>query len=320
MATDAREANRRAMQKDITTDGQLSGGVFPRELFDEWFQELQNETTVLDRIRVVDMPKPKMTIPKIGVGERLMSKAGERENVAETEDVTTAGVDMDAVKTVVKWSLPAEAVEDVVADVPEIVLSKMRQQFAVDAEDLGANGTAEAATPASFTEINKGWFQIAADRNSPVYYNDDVGDGTGAAQTISTSMFDAASRKLDSKYLRTDPAFLVNTKHIQQYFGELADRNDGLGVAVLQGDTDVNPFGYDIIGSPVFPTDKALFTAPENLIWGLHREVELEVLENSDDTFDLDLHGKYKLSARHDYQIEDENGVVLVDGIADPST
>jgi HK97 family phage major capsid protein len=308
------------MQKDITTDGQLSGGVLPRELFNEWFEEVQNETTVLNRIRTVDMPRPKMTIPKIGVGERLMSKSGERQNNAETDAVSTAGVDMDAVKTDLKWSLPEEAVEDVLADVPDIVLSKMRQQFAVDAEDLGANGTTEAANPSGFEEINEGWFQLAADRNSPVYYHDAAGDGTGTAQVISTEMFDGASRKLDSKYLRTDPAFFVNTKHVQQYFGELASRNDGLGVAVLQGDTDVNPFGYDIIGSPVFPTDRALFTAPENLIWGLHREVTLEVLENSDETFDLDLHGKYKLSARHDYQIEDENGAVLVEGITDPST
>lgn len=319
MATNARQENKRSMQKDITTDGQLSGGVLPRDLFDEWFEEVQNETAVLDRIRTIDMPRPKMTIPKIGVGERLMSKAGEREDVAETDGVNTAGVDMDAVKTVTKWSLPEEAVEDVLADVPDIVLGKMRQQFAVDAEDLGANGTAELDTPTTFEEINKGWFQIASDRGSPVYNHDDAGDGTGAAQAVNTNMFDGASRTIEPKYLRTGPVFFMNTQHVQQYFGDLASREDGVGVAVLQGEADVNPFGYDIVGSPVFPLDQALFTAPENLIWGLHREVKLEVLENSDETFDMDLHGKYKITARHDYQVEDEDGAVLVNGVASPS-
>jgi len=133
-------------------------------------------------------------------------------------------------------------------------------------------------------------------------------------------MFDGAVRKLDSKYLRTDPVMMVNQKHIQQYFGELESRNDGIGVAVLQGDTDVNPFGYDIVGSPVFPKEEALFTAPENLIWGLHREVEVDVLTESDEIHDKDLFAKYKIRARHDYQIEDEDAAVLVKGIEDPST
>jgi len=317
MSNSARSDNTESMQKAIDTSSNLSGGVLPRDLFDEFFEEVQNETVVLDRIRTVDMPREKMTIPKIGVGERLMRESGERSGAAEDDSTKTSGVDMDAVKTEVPWSLPQEAVEDVVDDVPDIVLGKMETQFAVDAEDLGANG--DEADAGAFIGINDGWFQIATARGSPVYYHDDVGDGTGANQPVNTSMFDGAIRTLDSKYLRTDPVFLVNTKHVQQYFGELESRNDGIGVAVLQGETDINPFGYDIVGSPVFPENEALFTAPENLIWGLHRDVELDVLEESDEIHDKDLFAKYKLRARHDYQIEDENAVVRIEGIAAPS-
>jgi len=317
MSTNARDENTRSMEKAIETGTNLSGGVLPRDLFDEFFEEVQNQTVVLDRIRTVDMPRQKMTIPKIGVGERLMRESGERQSVDEDESTSTSGVDMDAVKTEVPWSLPQEAVEDVVDDVPDIVLGKMERQFSVDAEDLGANGDEDDADP--FIGINDGWFQIAEDRGSPVYYHDDAGDGTGANQPVSTAMFDGAILSLDSKYLRTEPVFLVNTKHVQQYFGELESRNDGIGVAVLQGDTDVNPFGYDIIASPVFPETEALFTTPENLIWGLHRDVELDILENSDEIQDKDLFAKYVIRARHDYQIEDENAVVRIEGIESPN-
>lgn len=316
MSNSARAENTDSMEKAIDTAGNLSGGVLPRDLFDEFFEEVQNETVVLDRIRTVDLPREKMTIPKIGVGERLMESQDERSSVTEDDSVTTDGVDMDAVKTTIQWSLPREAVEDVVDDVPDIVLGQMEQQFAVDAEDLGANGDESAS---GFEAINDGWFTIAGDRGSPVYYHDDAGDGTGTNQPVDTSMFDGAIRTLDSKYLRTEPVFMVNTKHIQQYFGQLEGRNDGIGVAVLTGDMDVNPFGYDIVGSPVFPENEALFTAPENLIWGLHRDVELDVLEDSDEIFDNDLLGKYALRARHDYQIEDENAVVRIEGIESPS-
>jgi len=315
MSNTARSENTDSMEKAIdTTD--LSGGVLPRDLFDEFFQEVQNETVVLDRIRTVDLPREKMTIPKIGVGERLMEAQAERSSNAEDDSVTTDGVDMDAVKTAIYWSLPQESVEDVVDDVPDIVMGQMEQQFAVDAEDLGANGDESVS---GFEAINDGWFKIAADRGSPVYYHDDAGDGTGANQPVNTEMFDGAIRTLDSKYLRTEPVFMVNTKHVQQYFGQLESRNDGIGVAVLQGDTDVNPFGYDIVASPVFPENEALFTAPENLIWGLHRDVELDVLEDSDEIHAQDLFAKYALRARHDYQVEDEDGVVRIEGIESPS-
>ena len=315
MSNTARSENTDSMEKAIdTTD--LSGGVLPRDLFDEFFQEVQNETVVLDRIRTVDLPREKMTIPKIGVGERLMEAQSERSSNSEDDSVTTDGVDMDAVKTAIYWSLPQESVEDVVDDVPDIVMGQMEQQFAVDAEDLGANGDESAS---GFEAINDGWFTIAESRGSPVYYHDDAGDGTGTNQPVNTEMFDGAIRTLDSKYLRTDPVFLVNTKHVQQYFGQLESRNDGIGVAVLQGDTDVNPFGYDIVASPVFPENEALFTAPENLIWGLHRDVELDVLEESDEIHEQDLFAKYALRARHDYQIEDEDGVVRIEGIESPS-
>ena len=316
MSNSARSDNTESMQKAIDTANELSGGVLPRDLFDEFFEEVQNQTAVLDRIRTVDLPREKMTIPKIGVGERLMVEQSERTSVSEDTSVTTDGIDMDAVKTVIYWSLPQEAVEDVVGDVPDIVLGQMEQQFGVDAEDLGANGD---TSQSGFEAINDGWFTIAANRGSPVYYHDDAGDGTGTNQPVDTSMFDGAIRTLDSKYLRTEPVFMVNTKHVQQYFGELESRTDSLGVAVLQGDMDVNPFGYDIVGSPVFPENEALFTAPENLIWGLHRDVELDVLEDSDEVFEQDLFAKYAIRARHDYQIEDENAVVRIEGIESPS-
>jgi HK97 family phage major capsid protein len=316
MSTNPRKENTESMEKSITTGSELSGGVLPEDLFDEFFEEVQNQTAVLNRVRTVDLPRDKMAIPKIGVGERLMQKQTEDSTVTEDTSTSTSQVNMDTVKTTIQWSLPQEAVEDTVDDVPDIVMGQMEQQFAVDAEDLGANGDESLS---GFEAINDGWFTIAADRTSPVYYHDDAGDGTGANQAIDTSMFDGAIRTLDSKYLRTDPVFLVNTKHIQDYFGQLESRNDGIGVAVLQGDMDVNPFGYDIIGSPVFPKTEALFTAPENLIWGLHRDIEVDVLTESDEVFDNDLFAKYAIRARHDYEIEDEDAVVRIEGIKDPS-
>jgi hypothetical protein len=81
---------------------------------------------------------------------------------------------------------------------------------------------------------------------------------------------------------------------------------------MLRADADINPFGYDIMGVHGMPEDKGLFTPTENLIWALRRDVEIDVVQNSDETLERDLHARYALRARHDYQIEDlDAGVVM---------
>ena len=305
----AREENKDAMEKIDTTD--VSGGVLPRDLFDEWFQEVQDESVVLDRVRTVTMPREKMRVPKIGVGERL--RESQAEGTANTEaSVQTDSIDMDAEKGAVYWSLTTEAVEDAVDSVPDIVLSQMSQQWAVDTEDLAFNGD-ESQT--GFVAQNDGWFTIAETRGAPVYHHDDAGDGTGTPQPINNAMFHGAIQSLDSKYLRADPIFMVNTKQLQEYANNLIGREDGLGAQVLLGDAEVNPFGYDIVGSAMVPEDQALFTPSDNLLYGIYREVEIDVLEESDDIHEQDLFAKYAIRARDDFQLEDENAAVRIEGI-----
>ena len=305
----AREENKDAMEKISTTD--VSGGVLPRELRDEWFEEVQDESVVLNRVRTVDMPREKMRVPKIGVGERL--RTSQAEGTANSEaGVSTDSIDMDAEKGAVYWSLTREAVEDSVDDVPDIVLSQMSQQWAVDTEDLGFNGD-ESTT--GFTAQNDGWFTIAESRGAPVYHHDDAGDGTGNPQPINNDMFHGAIQTLDSKYLRSDPSFIVNQKQLQEYANNLIGREDGLGAQVLLGESEVNPFGYDVVGTAMCPEDKALFTPEENLLYGIHRDVEIDVLEDSDDIHEQDLFAKYAIRARDDFQVEDENACVRIEGI-----
>lgn len=307
MATSAREENKDAMQKIDTTA--LSGGVLPEDLFDEFFQEVQDESVVLDMVRTVPMPRENMRIPKIGVGERLRTAQTEGSSIAEAS-ASTDSVPMTSEKASIYWSLTSESVEDVVDDVPNIVMDQMTQQFAVDTEDLGFNGDEASAT--TFEAQNDGWITLATARGSPTYSHD---DGAGTPLPIDSSMFNGAIQTIESKYLRADPVFFLNTKQLQAYAHHLTERESGLGDAVLFGESDLNPFGYDLVGSAMVPEGNAIFTPPQNLIYGLHREVEVDVLEQSDDIHEQDLFAKYATRVRDDFQIEDETGLVLVTNI-----
>jgi len=302
----------------VTTGDLAPGGELPRETFDEFFQEVQDESVVLDRVRTVPMGRSKQRIPKIGVGERL--RRGQDENTGQGEsNVNTGFVDMDAEKGSIYWSLTRETVEENPErdQLANTIMSLMAQQWSADTEDLAFVG--DEADGDAFINQNDGWFEILETRGAPVYYQTDDGTpstATGTPQPPDTEMFHDVIQTLDSKYLRDDPVFMMNIQQLQEYYNSLVGRNDGLGVAVLQGDTEVTPFNYDIVGSALIPESRGIFTTPQNLIYGLRYQLRMEVLQESDEVFDNDLFAKYKIVGKDDFQVEDENAAVRIEDIA----
>jgi hypothetical protein len=322
----ARQDNRRAMQKDtIDSSGDLSGGQFPRRLFEEFFQQVQEEARLLDQIRTVALDFNQQAIPQIGVGERLMQQVDEGESVEDNfETASTGQVDIDVEKTVIPYELTQESVEDTVDDVADILLDKFQRQFAADAQELGIAG--DESSPGtyfsgadSFFNINDGWLAIAQGdgSSSRVDGNSSMTEYDHGAGGVNTTLFDETILNLAAKYRRdgVDPIFLMNRDNVQRYKRFLTDKESGLGDAVLMGDMDLTPFDYDVIGVHGMPDTHALFTPPENLIWALRRDVEIDVVENSDETLERDLFARYALRARHDYQIEDLDAGVVVKNI-----
>lgn len=319
----ARQQNTRAMQKDTTDTSDLSGGVFPRRLFDQFFQQVQEQAELLNRIRTVDLDYHQQAIPQIGVGERLMREVGEGDSVADDFNTGNTGqVDLDVKKTVIPFELTNEAIEDTTDNVAEILLNKFQQQFAADAQELGTAG--HVSSPGTyfsgddnFFGINDGWLALAEgqggssriDGNSSMTTYDHSGGGEN------TTLFNETILKLGAKYRRADPVFILNRDTVQNYKSFLTDKESGLGDAVLMGDMDLTPFDYDVIGVHGMPKSYGLFTPPENLIWALRRDVEIDVVDNSDETLERDLFARYALRARHDYQIEDLDAGVVVKNI-----
>jgi hypothetical protein len=314
------------MQKDtIDSSGDLSGGQFPRRLFEEFFQQVQEEAMLLDQIRTVALDFNQQAIPQIGVGERLMQEVSEGDSVEDNfETASTGQVDLDVKKTVIPYELTAESVEDTVDDVADILLDKFQRQFAADAQELGVAG--HEGSPGtyfsgadSFFGINDGWLAIAQGQGSSsrVDSNSSMTEYDHGSGGVNTTLFDETILNLAPKYRRdgVDPVFLMNRDNVQRYKSFLTDKESGLGDAVLLGDRELTPFDYDVIGIHGMPDTHALFTPPENLIWALRRDVEIDVVENSDETLERDLFARYALRARHDYQIEDLDAGVVVKNV-----
>jgi hypothetical protein len=308
--TGVRRDNEKALEKFDSAD--LSGGVMPRDLFEDWFRRVQDTARLMDMVRTEILPRQKMEIARIGVGERMRRGANETTGDAGDPSVDTDGIQMDAEKGTLHWDLQREAVEDTIGQVDEIVLDKMSQQWAVDTQDLGINGDGSTGP---FLDQNEGWLHILDNRTDTNTYDHQSG-------AIDTSLWHEARSALPNKYKRSDvvnePVYMMNLSHIEDYEYDLTQREDPLGAAVLFSDDDITPFNYDVYGFAAWPEDTALFTYPENLIYGVWRETEIEVLDSTDKTAENDLFARYFMRTRDDFQVEDEEGAVLINNLPSP--
>ena len=306
-----RGKNEDALEKLDTAT--MAGGVLPRDLFEEFYQKVVDEANLMDMVRTEDLPRQKMALPRISVGERQRESASEGEGTSSDASVSTDQVDMDVEKGVLSYDLTRESVDDTVDNVDEIVLDMLARQFAVDTQDLGINGDESGS---GFVAQNDGWLKILNNRTDTNTY--DHAD-SGTPQPVNTELFNQAIQTMPNKYLRSDrfePVFFMNENQLQTYRNDLADRNDPLGSAVIFGDEDITPFSYTVMGVAAWPEDQIVFTHPENFVYGLYDEVEIRVLDDTDKVAENDLFARYFMRVRDDFEIEDEEGAVLISGIA----
>ena len=305
-----RTKNEDALEKFDTTD--MAGGVLPRDLFEEFYQRVQDEANIMDAVRTEDLPRQKMELARIGVGERMRRGASEGTGDAGDASIDTSGVEMDVEKGTLSWDLTRESVDDVIDNVDEIVLDKMARQFAVDTQDLGLNGDESSAD--AFLNQNDGWLKILDNSSDTNTYDQ-------GSNPVDTQMFHEAIQALPNKFKRSDrvdPVFMLNEDQVQQYRFNLTDRSSPIGDAVILGEEDLTPFDYDIIGVAAFPNDSGLFTHPNNLVYGLYDEVEIQVLDDTDKVAENDLFARYFMRVRDDFEVEDENAAVRINNIATP--
>ena len=306
-----RSKNQDAADKFDTAD--VAGGVLPRDLFEQFYQAVQDTAMMLEDARTEDLPRQKMALPKISVGERQRRGADEGEGDAGNASVDTSQVPMDVEKATVSYDLTREAVDDTVDNVDEIILDMLARQFAIDTQDLAINGD-EAGS--GFVAQNDGWLKILQNDGDVNTY--DHTDGGGTPQPVNTDLFNQSILALPNKYLRsgrTDPRFYMNLDQLQNYHNDLASRNDPLGAAVLMGDDEATPFDYDVVGVANWPKDTAVFTHPQNFIYGLYDDVEIRVLTDTDKVAENDLFARYFMRVRDDFAIEAPEAAVVITGI-----
>lgn len=321
----ARTENRRALQsteKDTPINTNTSfgtGGTLNRQQFDQFFQEVQDVPQILNRVRAVDVPLgEEHQIDAIGVGERIIRSATEGQSGDEV-GVSDRKVDIDMVELELPFSISRRVLEDTIegGNTADVIMDLFGSQFAVDSEDLGFIGgdpvgdlTGDDAT---FAGINDGWLQQSLNENRDVYDH--------ASADIDESAFSALINELDPKYQRNgqELAFITSWRQKQAYKEYLTERDTAAGDAMLMTGDEPTPYGHEIITPVGMPDDYVMFCNPQNLIWAVLRDVDLQVTAEGSRVVLERLAAIGNFTARTDYVIEDPEGIVVAENVASPA-
>ena len=335
-----RDENLQSLEKSPIDTTNLDGAQLPRDLFERFIERTQEESEMLEMVRVEDLPRKEMGVPKVGVPELSGETRAEDGSRPETSDAETGVVEYNVTDQYyfIKYDLKEDAVENTVTspdEVADLILDHFERAWANDVQNIGINAGREGSDlPTSLDDTFDGWIAIAdgedadSDRigledtddadvdTMPAY---DHTDAEGDPRPVNTELFNNMIQTVPERFRDSDDlVFLMSKSQVQAYHFELTGREDGLGVAVLQGDNDVTPFDYDIVGVSYWPDDRVMLVDPEQLSYGLYEGLEITQITESDKTMDEALHSRNLMEGQFDFQIEELQSGAIADGIAEP--
>lgn len=297
---------------DLSSDG----GLLNPEQTDTFIQTLIDSPTIINAARVVTMGAPQKKINKIGFGSRVLRKAVSATalDAADRAKPDLGQVTLTTKEVIAEIHLPYDVLEDNIeggnitagmtstgaGGLQSTLVKLLGERAALDLEELAVLGDTSHATD-DYLALCDGFLKRA---------DQHIVDVQGA--TLTKDAFKAAIKAMPDKYLRvrSDLDFFVSVDQETEYRDTVANRVTGLGDSALVSASQLNVFGSPILPAPMMPNAKAIYTNPNNLIFGIQRKVNIE--------YDKDIRARkfiVVLTARIDFQIEETDAVVQIQNI-----
>lgn len=294
---------------DLTTDG----GLLLPEQSDQFLDEIQEQPTMLSQVRVIRMNSHTVKINKIGFASRIMKAAnqsGQAEDdgsnarilaKADRSRVTTRQIELISREVMAEVHIPYEVLEDNIerGNFETHVLRLIAERSAQDLEEWII--TADKSSGDAYLALQDGLL-ISATSN--------VVDNLNAGLTPDT--FRDAQLAMPQRYLRNlaNMRNFVTVQDAIRYRSNVAARATGFGDSALQSAAQINAFGAPVEPTPFMAANTALFTIPQNILFGIHRDIMVESERNIRSRELIIV-----LSTRIDVTYEDEQAVVKITNI-----
>lgn len=260
---------------NLTADG----GLLNVEQQNTFIRNLIDEPTILREVRTVPMNSPSMEINKIGFGSRILRAAsqtgGAQDSGANTRHLAAADrakVDLGKVtlatqEVQAEIHIPDEVLEDNIerGDMADTILALIAERAALDLEELIIQG--DTGSGDTYLALFDGVLALSTAN---------VVDAGGAP--VSVSVFNDMKKAMPTRYRRNLNAMrFYNSMDVESdYRVQVASRGTDLGDAILTGTTPLPVLGVPLRGVALLPNDSGMLINPQNIIWGIQRQVRIE--------------------------------------------
>lgn len=308
--------NRSIVEKaDIAVSNLISdGGYLNPEQSNAFIQMIIDQPTMINECRVVRMNAPKRKIEKIGFGNRILRAApvsGVALDASKRARPDLGMIELETEEIIAEVWLPYDVLEDNIerGGLENTIMSMIAERAALDLEELmwlGNTGSSD-----EYLALMDGAFEL-----TPTGHVVDA----SAVASIDKGLFKTAIQRMPTRYLRNRSMMKYYASHHveMEYRDSIADRATSLGDEKISKFTPMFAYGTPVAPAAMIPDDKIFLSYPKNLIWGVQRDIMVEM--------DKDIRRRVLIivmTLRCDIKIEEPQACVVVDGFTDaglPST
>ena len=251
-------------------------------------------------LRVIRMRADRYELNSLSIGTRALRLGSE--GVAPTlTGVIHAKRVLTAVEVILAADITFSYLEDTIATggAEGQIAQMFAKQLANDIEDLGINGAAGGG--GTFVEINDGWLTLI---KAVVASRFDTNASTDYRNVVFKGMLAALPVKF--KVNKANLRFYVSTNVEEAYRYQIGQRQTAGGDAVLQGGGRVTYDGVPVVPVPFLSDSDLLLTPPDNLAFGIHRDITLGQFRN-----ERTRSQEYTWTFRTDYEIVEPTAMIV---------
>jgi hypothetical protein len=300
--------NRRLLERAgakaaITTADFSGGGHLNPEQSDRFIDYVIEQSVILkDGIRVRRMNADRADLDKLAVGTRIIRKATEGTAPSDLVGVTLSKRQLSVTEIILPVDVTFSFFEDNIErdGFEDHALRIMATQLANDLEDLAIVGDTLSGDP--FINIEDGWLKIMKTAAFAGSFDTDGGDD------FRNVIFKGMLAQLPAKFKgnKANLRFYVSTTNEEKYRFQLGQRQTAGGDSILLGG---QPQGYDgirVVSVPFMPDTDHILTIPDNLAFGIRRDVSLGTFRNERKRV-----YEYTWTLRIDYQVVEGTAAVI---------
>lgn len=258
--------NQTIIKGATSTTGSYGGtGLMSPTLAKKFLKEINSDASYLSRLRTETVKTKQGTIPKIGVGSRLLRSHTEGNDDISGNEVqpTIRDLEYDNKYMTLGASITEEWLEQNIEEkgFEDTFLGLIAEQERVDILDLAFNGDEDVATSDpdfAFLSMNDGFIKQLKETGN-VVDNTTINGGV-----FNKNVFYTLLKAVDKKYVTAKFKWHVSNNTYVDLLQTLSERGTSLGdQMVLSGDNlKILGYGFEII--PNMPDDIIIFADPKN--------------------------------------------------------